>query len=191
MRARATGLTVMEMLVALTIIAVTMALGMQALLQWNRAQERFAEAEHRGREVVLGEEWVRSALRSRLARADTADDGQPLDALEGEAKRLSFVTLNPIGGRRGIPARQTWRLVEAPEGPRLDVEGGPSLRLPGDDPPRFVYIDEEGEAHDRWPPRRIESARFPRLVGLALGPRVWIEAQVLRPVTVPHEDLDS
>jgi type II secretory pathway pseudopilin PulG len=181
----------MEMLVALTIIAMTMALGMQALMQWNRAQERFSEAERRGREILLSEQWIRGALRSRLARSDAASDGQPLDLLEGEAKRLSFVTLSPIGGRRGVPARQTWLLVDTPDGQRLDIEGRTSLRLPADASARFVFVDGNGEVHERWPPRKIESATFPAMVGLSLGSRLWIESQPLRPVTVPHEDIDE
>jgi len=190
-RSLASGLTVLEMLVALTIIAMTMALGMQALMQWNRAQERFTEAEARGREVLLSELWIRGALRARLGRTDVASDGEPLDALEGDARRLSFVTLSPIGGRRGVPERQEWRLVDTPEGSRLEVEGGSLLRLPIDASARFVFVDQEGGVHDRWPPRKIESARFPTLVGLSLGSRLWVESQMLRPMTVPHEDLED
>lgn len=190
-RAAQSGLTVMEMIVAMGIVAMAMALGMQALMQWNKAQERFAASERRGREIQLGEAWVRSALQSRLSRADEGLDGEKLDALEGDARTLSFVTLSPIGGRRGIPARQQWRIAGDRETPRLAIENVTELRLPEGRQARFIYVDAEGEVQDRWPPRGMDAAPFPALVGIETRDGLWLEAGSLRPLTVPHENVDE
>lgn len=181
------GLTVIEMVVALGIVAMTMALGTQALLQWSKAQERFDVSERRGREALLGEDWVRGALRGRLSRADEDINGVPIDVVEGDAQSISFVTLSPLGQRRGVPTRQSFRLERDAEGPVLRVEDGPTLRLRDGAAAGFVYVDAKGEAHRRWPPRRAQADEFPALVGLTSGSGLWLEAAILRPVTVPYE----
>jgi len=175
------------MVVALAIVAMAMALGMQALLQWSKAQERFAAAETRGRETLLTEEWVRTALRSRLSRTDRGDNGTPIDAFVGTPNSVSLVTLSPIAQRRGVATRQDWALVVTPSGHGLQVRNGAVLRLPIGEAPRFIYVNAEGEVHGRWPPRINEEGIFPTLVGIVTDSGSWVEASTLRPVTVPYE----
>jgi prepilin-type N-terminal cleavage/methylation domain-containing protein len=186
-RHRIRGLTVLEMLVALAIVSMAMMLGMQGLMQWTRAQERFGATERIARETMLSEAWVRRALATRLARPDRGEDGSLRDALRGNAREMSLVSLSPILGSQGIARRQTWRIVSEAGASWLVVDDVHRLRLPSGCGCSFIYIDNAGRTHDRWPAERLASDTFPVLVGLITPESPWIAASSLRPVTVPYE----
>lgn len=191
---RCAGLTLMEVLVALTIVGMALALGFQALGQWDRAQMAFAGAERKTREAGLAEAWIREAMRARIMRPSFRHpDGTIIegDRFVGNRSIAEFTTLSPLQGNRGTPKQQRWELRQAAESWELaqSETTGTVLSLPGNTPPRFVYVDSEGKTHDRWPPSSMArtTAGAPALFGIVIGEILWIEAADLRPESTLNE----
>ena len=182
------GMTLMEVLVALTIVGMALALGFQALSQWDRAQAAFAGAERRSREAALAEAWIRESMRARILRPATRNpDGSLVEAdtFVGSRTIVDLVTLSPLYGERGIPTKERWELSRHSDGWALvhSATSQPPLPLPTTEAPRFIYVDSAGKSHDRWPPTNRSSLPpgAPSLFGIAAGGFLWIEASDLRP----------
>lgn len=173
---RASGLTLLEMLVVLMIAGMAVTLAFQSLAQWRRANTAIAGATGKARLAILERDWLEASLRA-LAPA------QPPFA--GDADGLSGITLQPVLAGQGGNTPIEWRIRSAPGAVALSLrEGGTEPRelpLDGVDRASFAYMAPDGRLHDRWPPAlglhdQLPAAILLRLVGRDGGERVWAAA---------------
>lgn len=171
---RASGFTLLEMIVVLMIAGMAVALGFQALGQWMRAEAAIAATGSSTRETVLTESWLRDSLRGLVPVQDPV--------FSGSADRLSGATLAPLLSGQGGFAPVAWRIDADAQGGWLVVEEhGRSLRLPLPDAAEahFSYFDKEGEPHAQWPPALGLHDQLPAAIALTLESggapaRVWL-----------------
>jgi len=155
--ARQRGMTLLELLVAMAILAMVGALLMQgfgtALGTYERVQRRQSE----GMPYELGYRWFSETLSGAQAELD-----EPRQ-FHGDTQQLAGVTHRPLMGESGQVSFFGWRLQQAVEG-ELQL----SYHQPGVDwlvaswPPgsvgRFVYRAANGAAVDQWPPQKESAA---------------------------------
>ncbi|WP_024868650.1 prepilin-type N-terminal cleavage/methylation domain-containing protein [Pseudoxanthomonas suwonensis] len=175
-RSRATGFTLLEMIVVLVITGMAVALSFQALGQWMRAERAIAESGASMRETVLAESWVRDSLRGLVPAEDPV--------FSGGSDRIAGVTLAPLLSDQGGFTPVEWQVeVDANGGWLRLEERGHSVRLPLPDAAgaRFSYFDQEGKVHEQWPPALGLHEQLPAAIALTLETdgapaRVWLAA---------------
>lgn len=157
---RSKGLSLLEALVSLVIVALIATLLVQSLLQILAIRERILRVEAMSRETMLVEAWFRDSVIGLVAEMP----GNP-QRFAGDAEGWSGWSSMALmaSGQRGI----SWRIVEQDGEPVLAfaVEGQSPRTLrrvgPG---ARFHYIDAAGSAHDRWPVEAVPQEALPRAV---------------------------
>lgn len=159
------GITLLEMLLVLAIAGMAMALSLQVLAQYQRAQTAAIRHERAGREFARTEQWFRSAVQG-LAPTKR-------DRFKGSVVGWIGATLAPVTAPPGTPTLHHWRiqgtaqarqallLEEAGTEMRLSTRAAASLR--------FLYMDGEGELHEQWPPVKGEFPQLPSAILLEMG----------------------
>ena len=153
------GLTLLEMMVALLIASMALALGYQSLAQWRLAEAAISGHNGNLRQERLSQQWLESSLRGLVPVATKP--------FVGDATQLSGTTTRPVLARQGGMSSLTWTIP--PGGTALLLEeDGQSLRL--DLPPggnaRFIYLDGEGKQHSQWPPQLGLAPHLPTAIAL-------------------------
>lgn len=170
---RASGFTLLEMLVVMLIAGMALMLTTQALGQYRRAHSSAILSERTGREFRLSEAWFRESIRG-LHPAGAPADGSADARFAGTPEQCSGITLAPVLAGQGVPVAQTWRIASDGAGnPRLELEeDGKSLVLSLPRASRMLlhYMDSRGVLHDRWPPRLGQWKELPDAVLLELVP---------------------
>lgn len=178
---RARGFTLLEMLVALLIAGMALALTTQALGQYQRAHTRATAGERGAREYRLSEAWFREAVRGLYPASREGQDGrqavtragtaQSAPRFSGDGDGFTGVTLSPLLAHQGVPVVQHWRVTRSAGRSRLEVEETGQrivLALP---PARSLvlhYVDSEGKLHEQWPPALGQWPQLPAAVILEL-----------------------
>ena len=172
---RISGLTLLEMIVVLRISGMALALGFQALVQWQRAQASIGAVGGQLREVTLTQDWLRDSLRGLTPVKEAPFAGDDL--------ALSGITLTPVTAGQGGSATIAWRIESGPRGLELSLEeNGQAMQLPLPDSvsAHFSYLDEEGTSHRQWPPALGTGQHLPAAIVLTqertepLPSRVWV-----------------
>lgn len=149
---RQRGMTLLELLVAMTILAMVGALIMQgfgtALSTYERVQRRQSE----GMPYELGYRWFSETLSGSQAELD-----EPRQ-FRGDSQQLGGVTHRPLLGDSGQVSFFSWRLQYADSG-ELQLSyhqpGGVDWLVaswPPGSVARFVYRAANGAAVEQWPP---------------------------------------
>lgn len=169
---RATGFTLMEMLVTLIIAALAVMLMFQALASFNHARQRSAAIESvRDNRTVMAD-WVGSTIRGIVAidpsSLTNSHAGEPQRGLTGDATGFTALTLSPLEGRAGVPAVIGWRIVANARGGALvySEAGGQPITLPMGSSLRFSYLDHAGKWHAQWPARQGTYVALPDAIEL-------------------------
>lgn len=175
MTMRMRGFTLMETLVMLVLVSVTVALMFQMLGSYRIARERFIAQSGAIDRQALFEAWFADSVHGLRAI-----DGSPM---QGSATGFEAVTLNPLFGSPGAPARVEWALVAMPDGGRsvrYSEDGVERWTLPLADAgqARFAFLDEDGERHDAWPPATGLRVALPAAVALVREDAPGARAQV-------------
>ena len=196
---RSAGFTLVEMLVALLIAGMALALTTQALGQYQRAHTRAIASERIGREYRLSESWFRESVRGLLPAApDTAGRGRAVTGVgmaetaapfQGDGTGFAGITLSPVLAGQGVPVLQQWQVKTDGARTRLQVtESGQVLQmiLPQASAMRLHYVDRAGDLHDTWPPELGQWPQLPAAVVFELqpaatGPGLLVAAAVLGP----------
>lgn len=186
------GLTLIELLVSLAIVAMVAALLSQALWQLARTERLLASGQLPALSQSVRIEWLRSTLESLQPVAD----GQP-DALRGTERELSgLATQAPLPEMNG-PQRLQLRLVydELRQITRLEMSLAdpaqplPLLQWPGR-AGRLRYLAADGQWHEQWPVPTVTAVKnaWPLALaietGLAQAPLI-VAAPQLRPPALP------
>lgn len=157
----------METLVVLVLISVAVSLVFQMLGAFRLAKERVLVQASATDRRALVEAWFIDSIRGMVA----ADGGM----LEGTGDRIEGTSVSPAAAPHGAPMGVSWSLHEgvlayAQDGSRLWEYPLPDSGN-AEDAATFVFFDEQGEPHDRWPPVLGARTGLPRAVALVLpGP---------------------
>ncbi len=183
---RARGLTLIEMLVVLVLVAL---LGTLLVQGAGFFLGKYATVQRVHREATLAElhqHWFASTLQAMLPSR--------LEARRFAGGPASFegVTLQALSAEPGRPVRVRWS---------LEGDGGATAVLYQEESAApwtvlradaaglaFQYADSAREWHDRWPVTDDALERIPRLVRLAAagGRTLWLARLELFPVPVPN-----
>jgi prepilin-type N-terminal cleavage/methylation domain-containing protein len=182
------GLTLLEMLVTLVILAMVAGILAQALNQLARIERLLEAGQLRSVVVSLRAEWVRNALAAMLPGNTEAErlrgNERDLQALSTEVPGLPDTGVRRMHLRmRSNEATQTTVLELLPEGP---AEGEPAtlLQWAGTEG-RFQYLDAQGRWGDRWPPLSSTGGfALPRAVAVETG-RSGAGTLVAAPLAAP------
>jgi prepilin-type N-terminal cleavage/methylation domain-containing protein len=179
LRAPRRGLTLLEMMVTLVIVALVVSLLWQALAQLGRIERLLGAGQLQSLSNSVRAEWVRNALEGLLpgeAHTPQAFGGSEHELKGMTARAPSVSDLGAVDfvlridtDERAGETRLLWSL--APSGLSLRTEAPPVALLswPGRTG-RFRYLDAKGEWHDTWPPALgLQTGGLPEAVALETG----------------------
>jgi general secretion pathway protein J len=192
------GFTLIELVLALTIVAVMVTLlfgGLRVGLRaWQRGEERAAVLQH-ARSVT---QLLQESLGGIYAYRGRADQDTPTDVLlfQGEAERLSFVTVSPP---MSLPAAIAFVAVtlsmDAGDAPGLAIREkalpnfnpfeavAPNVVDPTITAIRFRYLRDDGTWEETWDGQ--DERMVPRAVEVTLTAMMNGRVQQAPPITVP------
>jgi general secretion pathway protein J len=192
------GFTLIELVLALSIVAimVTMLFGglRVGLRAWQRGEERAAVLQHARSVTQLLQEAL-GGIYAYRGRVEEATPGEVL-LFQGEAERLSFVTVSPpMSLPAPIPFVAVTLSIDAGNAPGLAIREkalpnfnpfeavAPSVVDPAITAIRFRYLRDEGTWEETWdgPVERI----VPRAVEVTLTAMTNGRVQQAPPITVP------
>jgi general secretion pathway protein J len=190
------GFTLVELLLALSIVGALLAMAFAGLRvglgAWQRGEER-AEAQHHGRSLT--QVLARSVVGAYPYRAPRPEGGQPVLYFTGEPTRLSFVTVSPPFPSQ-VPVAFTAVTLSFDEGeapafavrqkvlPNTDPFGDvkPALLDPTVSGIQFRYLRDGGSWEDRWEVGPNDG--MPRAVEITVTTRVGDRTVTAPPLTV-------
>lgn len=198
---RTRGFTLLEMLVALLIAGMALALSTQALGQYQRAHTRAVAGERAAREYRLSEAWFRESVRGLYPAAPAGAGGQraatqvgmaeAAPRFAGDATGFTGVTLSPLLDDQGAPVLQRWHVVRENGRDRLDVEEAGqhvALALPRARSIVLHYLDRDGKVHEQWPPVLGQWPQLPAAVILELEPDTGGMAELVAAAVLGPQD---
>jgi len=187
---RERGLTLVELLIAITVLGMMMTILLQALQLASHAWNDRALTDDGITETTVVREWIRRELEQARPISITSENDERLLAFAGDSEAVTFVASLPAhlggGGLHWI----VFRTVDAEDGRRLVMETEPfHADAPGASPresrvlvdliesARFEYFgsasaDDPPAWHDAW----VEMDYLPSLVKLTFkesGESVW------------------
>ncbi len=170
------GMTLLELLVVMTLLAIVTSLLMQgfstALSTYERVQRRQSQA----MPFELGYRWFTQTVSGTQAELD------PPRHFKGDAKSFSGTTHRPLQGKNGQVRFFGWQLSETPAGELKLVYRQPGqpdwqiVRWPTGSRARFLYRALDGSVAAQWPPPSSSSlpppadGRIPSAIVLEVTP---------------------
>jgi hypothetical protein len=144
MRQRARGLTLVELLVTIVLVALTVSLVVGGIGQGSALLARVATDQGEAYHELMARAW----LRQTIAAAAPPLAGQ--SGIQGGAQELRLSTLRPLLGPEGIATNVVWRATT--NGDLVYTEGDQTVQL--DALPalaRFEYQGSDLAWHSEWP----------------------------------------
>lgn len=162
------GFTLLEMLVVMVLTALITTLLMGGLSMVYRLQSRFGPEIFNSQHGAMYADWFRLTVNGLMP--DYPDGPH---RFKGESDRLSGLTLSPLDQPEGALVPFAWSLRFDPRSGQTQLvygdapDGPPILVWPGN-AGRFRYFDQQGEAHDSWPPAFGAPAQLPAAIRLEM-----------------------
>ncbi len=187
------GFTLIEMLVVLIMVAMISGVLFQALERSYSLQRRFGTELFKVQQGQMATDWYRQTVQGLYP-----DQRDASNVFHGDASSFAGLTTNPLGDDHGAPTPFQWTLLIHPDQGNTELvyrESGPTTTLlswQGTDA-KFVYLDEQQVAHDRWPPPLGLSPQLPRQIQIEAksgGERIAIIASPMGPTEPPPRPLD-
>lgn len=183
MRRQAHGFTLIEMIVALSLLAFGLALTFGTLRGATKAIERAEALSQRSERLRAVQGFLRRQLSGAVSMAYAIDETSGAATLfHGQANKVQFIASMPGYLSRGGPYLQTVELVSGenaqqlmfqyqlltPDGP-LDAERAPEVLIDGIAEGGFEFpeLDDQG-ALTSWEPEWKTNAELPALLRLNL-----------------------
>lgn len=162
-RLRVHGFTLLETLVALTVLALAATLMFQALDAYRLAQARVASVAGGIDRAQLFGSWWSETIQGLSPGPDPA--------LRGDERTLAGHTLNPLFASPGAPTEFGWRIERSRDGEEIVYleTGVERWRTRLREPARFVFFDASGAEHAAWPPELGEQDGLPAGIALVRG----------------------
>ena len=175
---RQQGLTLMELLVALVLVALLATLIVQGVAFFGVSYDAVKRNQRDATHAALRQRWFVSSVRGILPY------GVEARAFKGDAAGFETMTLQPLNGEPGMPTFVRWEVIadgpwsvvayaedgmtedEAVSWRVLESEAGDLA---------FQYADAASQWHDRWPLASEPTQWVPRMVRLATSEdAVWL-----------------
>ncbi|WP_312513498.1 type II secretion system protein [Stutzerimonas nitrititolerans] len=170
------GMTLLELLVVMTLLALVSSLLMQGFGTALSTYERVQRKQSEGMPLELGYRWFSETLSGTQAELDTPRH------FRGDAQRLEGVTHRLLRGTNGQVGFFSWQLSETPAGELQLIYSQPDgiewiiVRWPTGSRGRFIYRALDGSAVEQWPPPSNNSmptpadGRIPGAIALEVTP---------------------
>lgn len=177
------GVTLVEIVVALAVVALTLGIAAGGLRLLGRSGERGAAVVARHDVLSRGIDVLRRDIE-RLERVVWKHGDTPEFVFDGDADRLTFVAIEPAFPTEAGPYFLIYAVRQRPDGAVLTRERAPYRasvpdirRLAGPDPVaiiegpyrlRFLYLERK-EGRQRWLPQWSDPQRLPELISLEVS----------------------
>ena len=169
------GMTLLELLVVMTLLAIVSSLLMQGFTSALSTYERVQRRQTEGMPLELGYRWLADTLAGTQAELD------PPRQFKGDARSLTGITQRPLLGMSGQVSAFSWQLSNSPDGQLQLIYGQPEqvqwliAKWPPGSQGKFIYRSLEGEPIDHWPYAQEQTAppidgRIPRTILLEVTP---------------------
>ena len=160
LRRRSQGFTLIEILVVMVLVALVSGVLFQALSQAYRLKERFGTELFNVQQGQMAADWYRQSVNGLYPDYPDGDN-----VFKGSAQEFSGLSTNPLSEDYGVVTPVRWKI----QGQRAngvsslvyvtDKQETPLFSWRSDEA-RFVYLDDQHEPHDQWPPA---VGKFPQL----------------------------
>jgi general secretion pathway protein J len=177
------GVTLVEIVVALAVVALTLGIAAGGLHLLGRSGERGAAVVARHDVLSRGIDVLRRDIE-RLERVIWKHGDTAEFVFHGDAHRLTFVAIEPPFPTEAGPYFLIYAVQQRPDGALLTRERAPYRasvpdirRLAGPDPVaiiegpyrlRFLYLERK-EGRQRWLPQWSDPQRLPELISLEVS----------------------
>lgn len=189
------GFTLIEMVVALAIVAMISVVLFESLRFGQRAHETVVDRGGSSWQVFSSQRLIRSLLEAAYPREAAPTESVPVYGLEGDGEKVSVLAAAPLAaGGAGMqryeiePRRNTkgridlvvrWRTDPTTEAPTADSVAEETL-IEDVASVQWAYMSTERDAEPAWTGQWRGRAELPRLVRLCVGfaaddPRTWPE----------------
>lgn len=190
------GFTLMEMLVVMLLTAMITAVLFQGLQQVIGLQKRFGAELYDTQQGAMIRQWFRRVINGLLP---DYPNGRHL--FRGEAKSMTGLTLTSLMDEPGQLLPFTWRIRFDPLQEQSQLTYGKNsssqviLSWPGRSG-HFSYYDQQGNAHDTWPPPFGDWPQIPAVIELhyesdGLQQVIVAAPQTLGPLPLRLKDLEK
>lgn len=150
------GMTLLELLVVMTLLALVTTLLVQGLSSALSTYERVQRRQAEGMPLELGYRWFSDTLSGAQAELD------PPRQFQGDTQRLGGTTHRPLLGQPGQVGFFSWSLERGEGGTLQLIYRQPDnlawtvANWPAGTTARFLYRDLQGAAVERWPTSDME-----------------------------------
>jgi general secretion pathway protein J len=169
------GMTLLELLVVMTLLALVSSLLMQGFSSALSTYERVQRKQSEGMPLELGYRWLSDTIAGVQAELD------PPRQFKGDAHSLRGITQRPLLGMSGQVNAFSWQLNNSPDGQLQLIYSQPDqvqwlmASWPPGSQGKFIYRSLQGAPIDHWPyaPEQTTppiDGRIPRTILLEVTP---------------------
>lgn len=168
------GLTLIEMLVTLVLVAIISTVIMQGMGYIWSLQNRYNQVINQSSEQNMHLSWWRDSV----ARLVTLDSNDP-SVFRGDGEQFEGQSLSAIGHEQGNLAGMRWQITTQSGQTELLGNGQVILNLPNGS--EFAYLDNNWVQHDHWPLAESREYQLPAVIVIHIGNQVVWAASPLQP----------
>lgn len=160
------GFTLVEVLVVLIIVAMVSGVLFEALERAYQLQNRFGSELFRVQQGQMAMDWYRQSAQGLYP-----DHTDGRNIFNGQAQEFSGLSGNPLGDEYGALTPITWKIRDDPSSGTAelvyvqDQQETTILTWRGKNS-RFMYLDEQQEPHQSWPPPLGVFSQLPKQIQL-------------------------
>ncbi len=168
------GMTLLELLVVMVLLAVISTLLMQGLAVALSTYEKVQRRQYEGVPRMLASSWFVQSVAATEARLDA--DSQ----FKGNASSMSGMSHSALVSRNGQIQPVAWRINQMPDGRVALQYEQPGIvwilaQWPAGTKAQFLYRDHDGTPQTLWPPSEklaslVPDGRIPSAVLLEVAP---------------------
>lgn len=187
-KSRATGFTLIEVLVVMIMVVMISAILLQALERAYRLKERFGTELFKVQQGQMATDWYRQSVNGLFP-----DYPDGANVFHGDEQEFSGLSTNPLSDDYGIVTPIRWRLHSGSQGGIAGlsyVENKQETFILSwrGDKARFVYFDDTLTPHDIWPPRLGQFPQLPTQIQIqtkGIGEAITLVASPMGSTTPP------
>lgn len=184
------GFTLIEILVVLIIVGMMSTIFFQAFDRVYRLQNRFGIELFNAQQGAMSIDWFRQTVQGLLS-----DYGDGANKFSGSAHEFSGLSTNPLSEEYGSATGIRWKISFDPQTGKTqliyaDAQVESTIALWQGGAAKFVYLDDQMEPHETWPPALGMWPQLPKLIRLEAmdsgAPLVIMAMPLGSPVPLPR-----